>query len=163
MRCLTFWEVTSSRCSISQVLMCLSYLQEIQEARYCSVGISLFLRSSSVFLKVWYWTSSISITLDLLEWQFWVPTPSLLNQKLQGWSPSICVYKPLRQLGSTLKFENHCTRPIQLSPQRELRNNSLKMGGTQVPTYLLTAGANIRQSLVGLRPEEWVGRDRCRG
>lgn len=47
--------------------MCLSYLWEIQEARYWSVGISLFLRSSSVFLNMWYWTSNISITLDLLE------------------------------------------------------------------------------------------------
>lgn len=118
-------EIASSRCSISQVLMCLSYLWEIQEARYWSVGISLFLRSSSVFLKMWYWTSNISITLDLLEWQFGVPTPSLMNQKLQGWSQSICVYKPLRQLGSTLKFENHCSRPFQLSPRRKLSNNSL--------------------------------------
>lgn len=36
------------------------------------------------------------------------------------------------------------------------------MGGTQVPTYSLTAGANTMRSLVGLGPEEWMGRDGCR-
>lgn len=30
-----------------------------------------------------------------------------------------------------------------------------------MPTHSLTAGANTVRSLVGFRPEEWVGRDGC--
>lgn len=43
--------------------------------------------------------------------------------------------------------------------RREGSNEKLPMGGTQVPTYSTTAGADTMRSLVGLRPEEWVGRD----
>lgn len=45
---------------------------------------------------------------------------------------------------------------IPAQSQRERSNESLQMGGTQVPTYSLTAGANTVRSLVGQR-SEWRG------
>lgn len=53
----------------------------------------------------------------------------------------------------------HSATPAQ--SQREGSDESLQMGGTQVPTDSWTAGANTMRSLVGFRPEEWVGRDAC--
>lgn len=53
----------------------------------------------------------------------------------------------------------HPATPAQ--SQREGSDESLQMGGTQVPTDSLTAGANTMGSLVGFRPEEWVGRHGC--
>lgn len=44
---------------------------------------------------------------------------------------------------------------IPAQSQRERSNESLQMGGTQVPTYSLTAGANTVRSLVGQRSEWW--------
>lgn len=65
-----------------------SHLWESQEARYCSVGTSLLLGSSSMFLKVWYWTSSISTTLDLLEMPVLGPYPLSIESEPPGVEPS---------------------------------------------------------------------------
>lgn len=57
-----------------------------------------------------------------------------------------------------------CELPHPATPaqsQREGGDESLQMGGSQVPTDSLTAGANTMRSLVGFRPEEWVGRRGC--
>lgn len=48
----------------------------------------------------------------------------------------------------------HPAIPAQF--QRERNNESPQMGGTQVPTYSLTAGANTVRSLVGQR-SKWGG------
>lgn len=89
-------------------------------------------------------------------------TADLLNQKLQGVGPSslfspdlqfIVIYTEIWEL-------LHSATPAQ--SQREGSNESLQMGGTQVPTDSLTAGANnTMRSVVGFWPEEWRGRDGC--
>ena len=68
----------------------------------------------------------------------------------------------LQALQVVLKYSKIWELSWEATPaqsQREGSDESPPMGGTQVPTYSLTAGTNTLRSLVGSRPEEWVGRD----
>lgn len=114
------------------------------------------------FSKCGTQTISISIISDLLEVPVWGPYPRPTEIRHSGGGGSnLSLQAPQVIVMYTVVWELlYWTIPAQ--SQREGSDESLQMGGTQVPTYSLTAGANTMQSLVGLRPEEWVGRDGCR-
>ena len=112
-------------------------------------------------LKVWYpETSSISITSDLLEIQILCPLnirPTELETAELG--PRRLFLQALQVVLRYSKVWEPWWEATPAQSRREGSDESLPMGGTQVPTYSLTAGTNTLRSLVGSRPEEWVGRD----
>lgn len=158
--------MASSRFSISKVLMFLSLelsptYRRLVSKVYCSEGILWFIWSSSMVLKVSYTeTSSISVTSDLLEMQILCPLNLRFTElETAELGPRRLFLQALQVVLKYTKVWEPSWEATPAQSQREGSDESLPMGGTQVPTYSLTAGTNILRSLVGSRPEEWVGRD----
>lgn len=159
--------MASSRFSISRVLMCLSSKLPSTCRRWVRWGTTQ--RGPHCFYDLAPWsskcgtrTSSISITSDLLEMPVLGPYPRPTEiRNARGGAQQSVFTSPSGDCDVHGSLGTAALDHSSSVPKRRQGWEPTE-GGTQVPTYSLTAGANTMQSLVGLRPEEWVGRDGCR-